>query len=263
MSDLEDLIVQFVHTGMYRNPETIDRLVEEINRYGDSLLDQIHRSVERLDSPFDLQSIYFDLLREARASQVSTREILFGIQVALRMYRMRKRQEPTLLPIWTGPIHMESPITHKTYDTVKRLFKTAKHDILIVGYTFSLDHEPVKDLFHEITHAAARGCRIDIIYHNNDTNLERILELWPPNIILPRLYYWRGSQDTELASLHSKLIMIDQKQLLLTSANFTLHGFHKNIETGILIENHPLVQHFWEQFRSLLFNHEMVKYQKK
>jgi phosphatidylserine/phosphatidylglycerophosphate/cardiolipin synthase-like enzyme len=263
MSKIDVLLVQFVHQALIRNTQILQPFIDVLKREGERIFQDIHQTTYQFDYPFDLQILCFQLLSEARSKSIPIEQILFGLRIAMQMFHERKRLEPTILPIWTGPIFTESPITLKTYDTVKSLFQTAKHEIFIVGYTFSLDDQSVRLLFNEISQASRRGCRINIIYNNNHSNLDNILNRWPPDLILPQLYYWKGSEDSNIASLHSKLIMVDQRRLLLTSANFTLHGFHQNIETGVLIENHALTTQIWEQFKALLLNDSVVKYQKR
>ena len=42
--------------------------------------------------------------------------------------------------------------------------------------------------------------------------------------------------------MHAKCLLIDASDLLITSANFTFHGLHGNIEIGIRISGPPAVE---------------------
>lgn len=258
--ELEDKIVRFVDACLLRNNDFLKSFISMLQTNRDCATKNYQAALYPLDLPFDLDFLGYELLRDAHNQQLKGSELSMLIKVAIKMHQQRKRTEPSLSPVWTGPVFEESPIVHKTYETVQHLFQTAKYEILIVGYTFSLDHVYVRSLFSYLIEAAKRRCRIDIIFHQNDSNLSNIRNNWPNDTLLPNLYYWNGNSEDKWASLHSKLIMVDQSKLLLTSANFTLHGFQRNIETGVMIENHPIAPLYWRQFRSLLNNREMKKY---
>ncbi|MFF2447465.1 phospholipase D-like domain-containing protein [Neobacillus sp. NPDC058068] len=259
MSNLDVKIVSFVDAFMSKNTGTIEDFISILESYGEQVIDNIQLLVHQLDYPYDLAYLCFDILNVARSQSITAINLALSAKVAIGMFKRRKKTEPVVLPVWTGPSFDESPIVHRTYETVQRLFQTAQYEILIVGYTFSLESEYLKVIFDEVIAAARRGCRIEIIYHKNEQNLDRILNLWPNDLFKPSLYSWKGNEN-EWASLHSKLIMVDQRKTLITSANFTFHGFRKNIETGVLVENHELSQIMWRQFRSLIQNEAMVKY---
>lgn len=259
MANLDVKIVGFVDTFLTKNTNSIEDFISIIESYGEQVIDNIQFLVRQFDFPYDLAYLCFDILNDAKRESITANHLVLSIKVAIGMYKRRKKTEPVVFPVWTGPSYDESPIIHQTYNTVQRLFQTAQHEILIVGYTFSLESAFIKAIFDEVIAAARRGCRIEIIYHQNEENLNRILNLWPNDLFQPMLYSWKGN-ESEWASLHSKLIMVDQRKMLITSANFTLHGFRKNIETGVLIENHELSLTMWRQFRSLIQNKAMVRY---
>lgn len=260
MADLDSKIVRFVEACLINETGFLNNFMTLLETSSESARRNFQTALYTLELPFDLDFLGFELLQEAYKQNVKTDQLLLAINVAMKMHQHRKRTEPNLLPVWTGPVFGESPITHKTYDTVKHLFQKVKYEVFLVGYAFSLEHDYVRSLFNELIEATKRGCKIDIIFHQNDHNLINIKNNWPDNLQFPNLYYWDRDTDDKWASLHSKLIIVDQSKILLTSANFTLHGFEKNIETGVMIENHPIVQLYWRQFRSLLNNKEMKKY---
>lgn len=261
MSNLELKILSFVNNLMVKNNSFEKDFISLLETYGDQVIENVQAFVRKANFPYDLAYLTYDVLDEAKRLTINAKQLLLTINVAIGMFRHRKKIEPVVIPVWTGPHFDESPIVHQTFDTVQHLFQTAKYEILIVGYTFSLESELIKSLFHDVIDAARRGCRIEIIYHQNEQNVEQILKSWPDNLFKPSLYYWKGNEINDWSSLHSKLIMIDQQKMLITSANFTFHGFQRNIETGLMVENQELAQIMWRQFRSLIKNNAMVKYQ--
>ena len=259
MKGFENNLVRFVHTCLTKNPDYLSRFVRTISPQ-ELLTEDINYTINILDFPFDLKILGYDVLKEAAEKQMNTEIFLSCINTAEKMYFLTKESEPFLYPVWTGPVFENSPLIHKTFSTVYNLFKTASYEILIVGYSFSPEQEYVKELYEELSLASKRGCRVDIILNKNENNPKKIQNSWPANIVPPHIFSWKGLEDSSIASLHSKLILVDQKKLLITSANFTLHGMKKNIETGILIENHELIRQIWEQFRTLMQNNELEKH---
>ena len=58
-------------------------------------------------------------------------------------------------------------------------------------------------------------------------------------------------QGQARASLHAKCLVVDEQQVLLTSANFTEAAQVRNIEAGVLLDNPFVAQSLREQFESL------------
>jgi len=42
--------------------------------------------------------------------------------------------------------------------------------------------------------------------------------------------------------MHAKCLLVDSRDLLVTSANFTFHGLHGNIEIGVRLSGAPAVE---------------------
>ena len=56
-----------------------------------------------------------------------------------------------------------------------------------------------------------------------------------------------------MAALHAKVISIDQRQSLITSANLSYHGQQGNIELGTLIESKQIAKQIDDIFTKLIF----------
>ena len=57
-----------------------------------------------------------------------------------------------------------------------------------------------------------------------------------------------------MAALHAKVISVDQKQTLITSANLSYHGQQGNIELGTLIESKQIAKQIDDVFTKLIFS---------
>ena len=58
--------------------------------------------------------------------------------------------------------------------------------------------------------------------------------------------------NTKRACLHAKCVVIDQKHLFISSANFTEAAQERNIEVGVLIHSHLLPGRVAGHFESLV-----------
>jgi phosphatidylserine/phosphatidylglycerophosphate/cardiolipin synthase-like enzyme len=68
---------------------------------------------------------------------------------------------------------------------------------------------------------------------------QRLLVLrshWPQDVPGPRVYSREANPADEMAALHAKIIVCDRCRALVTSANFSRHGLHENIEIGVHVE---------------------------
>ncbi len=155
---------------------------------------------------------------------------LLGAAAAVR--RARARQ--TIDVVWTGP---ESGIAtgRLTAATVIGLVGEARREILLVSY--ATQTEPGLNV--ALAEAADRGVEITLVterhadnpgYHGSDAPF--------PGIPAARLH-WPASQRTAGASLHAKIIVVDDETALVTSANLTSRAMEANLECGILIRGGP------------------------
>jgi len=68
-----------------------------------------------------------------------------------------------------------------------------------------------------------------------------------------KIYNYR-QEDDNMAALHAKVISIDQKQTLITSANLSYHGQQGNIELGTLIDSKSLAKQIDDIFTKMIFS---------
>jgi len=76
-----------------------------------------------------------------------------------------------------------------------------------------------------------------------------------PGTRLPRLYYDPRSLETDQAvrtSLHAKCIVVDGREVFISSANFTEAAHHRNIEVGVLVQSGVLARQATEFFEAMI-----------
>ena len=146
--------------------------------------------------------------------------------------------------------------TADTAAVVHTLIAQAKNEIQLVGYAIHNGRrlfEPLAARMAAIPELKVTFC-LDVARHFQDTSLDTELltrfasefrtKHWPwPQI--PEVFYDPRSlvaTGTQRSSLHAKCIIVDREVALVTSANFTEAAQHRNIEAGILIRHHGMVE---------------------
>jgi phosphatidylserine/phosphatidylglycerophosphate/cardiolipin synthase-like enzyme len=98
-------------------------------------------------------------------------------------------------------------------------------------------------MMHLLKAAAAAGASVIAICDRERGAAQRLLERWPPETRRPRIFQDRQRVDVApYASMHAKCLLVDGDDLLVTSANFTFHGLHGNIEIGIRLSGGPAAE---------------------
>ena len=86
--------------------------------------------------------------------------------------------------------------------------------------------------------------------------VERFKNLhWPENCRLPELYYDRRSLHAAIdapVALHAKCVVVDQRELFVSSANFTEAAQNRNIEAGVLVSSAVLAGQAVEFFEEMM-----------
>ena len=65
--------------------------------------------------------------------------------------------------------------------------------------------------------------------------------------------YDYSNEEDKMAALHAKVISVDMRQTLITSANLSYHGQQGNIELGALIESEHTAKQLDEMMTQLIF----------
>jgi phosphatidylserine/phosphatidylglycerophosphate/cardiolipin synthase-like enzyme len=115
------------------------------------------------------------------------------------------------------------------------MLNSSTREIIMLGYEVSDEH-----IARLLAEASSRGALIYVIGDRGRGSLSRLLEKWPTGVPRPRVYQDRErSSSAPYASMHAKCLLVDGHDLLITSANFTFHGLHGNIEIGARFSGAP------------------------
>ena len=146
----------------------------------------------------------------------------------------RARRHQSVSVVWTGP---ESGVSSSrlTAATVIELINAAQSELLLVSYaTYT---EP--SIAAALSAAAARGVAVTLLAERHEDNPSYTALGTPfPGLGALRLN-WPANSRPPGASLHAKVIVVDDKIALVGSANLTSRAMESNLECGILIRGGP------------------------
>jgi phosphatidylserine/phosphatidylglycerophosphate/cardiolipin synthase-like enzyme len=133
----------------------------------------------------------------------------------------------------------ETPgIARPTEQVVRQMIETAKTEVILLGYELT-----DRDLIAQLAAAAGRGANVILICDRGRGVAARVLESWPSCAPPPRIFHDRERPDgATYASMHAKSLLVDAIDLLVTSANFTFHGLHGNVEIGVRLSGAPAAE---------------------
>lgn len=141
-----------------------------------------------------------------------------------------------------------------TMNVVKSMIDGAERNILITGYALS---SYFSELVDTIVQKSQRGILVKFFVNDidNQPDFDKVLRY--KGRFLEVYNYHR--EDDKMAALHAKVISVDQKMTLITSANLSYHGQEGNIELGTLIESTRTAKQVEDLFTRLVFNKVFLK----
>ena len=136
-----------------------------------------------------------------------------------------------------------------TMNVVQSMISGAERNIMITGYSLS---SYFSELVDTITQKSQRGVFVKFFVNDIDKQPEFEKVLRYKGRFL-KVYNYRQDED-KMAALHAKVISVDQKQTLITSANLSYHGQQGNIEIGTLVESKQIARQIEDVFTKLVFS---------
>lgn len=174
----------------------------------------------------------------------------------------RRMRSPPTEVVWTGP----EPVASTARDTaavVAAMFRDAEREVLVAAYSLDAARDEARALFAPL-HASMnkRSLRVSMFFDvglcaaaaqcsrvEAATGAPFIRLYWPFGPPLPDLYFDpRGVDEHTYASQHAKVVVVDQRAVLVGSANLTDRGQTRNVELGVRIEDPSLGRRITEQW---------------
>lgn len=136
-----------------------------------------------------------------------------------------------------------------TMNVVQSMISDAERNILITGYSLS---SYFSNLVDTIVQKSQKGVFVKFFVNDIDKQqgFDKMLRYKGRFL---KIYNYHPSED-KMAAFHAKVISVDQKQTLITSANLSYHGQQGNIEFGILIESKEIAKQIDDVFTKLIFS---------
>lgn len=135
-----------------------------------------------------------------------------------------------------------------TMTVVRSMLEEAGRNILITGYSLSSYFSELTDT---IIGKSQRGVFVKFFINNIEKQPDADKLLRYKGRFL-QIYDYSNDED-KMAALHAKVISVDMKQTLITSANLSYHGQQGNIELGALIESERTAKQLDEVMTQLIF----------
>lgn len=135
-----------------------------------------------------------------------------------------------------------------TMTVVRSMLEGAGRNILITGYSLSSYFSELTDT---IIDKSQRGVFVKFFINNIEKQPDADKLLRYKGRFL-QIYDYSNEED-KVAALHAKVISVDMKQTLITSANLSYHGQQGNIELGALIESEHTAKQLDDVMTQLIF----------
>ncbi len=193
---------------------------------------------------------------ETVGNDLDAKAVATVLRTAVKVREAEFLDSPKVEICWTGP-ETDGPYVVATEDTVKRLLESVQDngEVLLVGYSLTVGPDsPMSEVFDLLANAARRRAKIRMVLHQDESegNMRQLLDAWDVTARQPAIYTWDPPEDLPYTKLHAKCLVVDRLRVLVTSANFTLHGLTSNLELGLLVSNQPVAAAVHDQFDTLI-----------
>ena len=167
--------------------------------------------------------------------------------------------------VWSGP-DLAGDFTRDTRVVVHELFRKARKRVIVSTYALYQGQDLFAPLHKAMTaHPEMKVTLfLDIARGGQDLPEAQLLaqfrekflkEHWPWQPV-PEVYYDPRSLEKpgsqKRACLHAKTVVVDGKEVFLTSANFTEAAQQRNIEAGILLKSPAIAAQLTGHFEALV-----------
>lgn len=167
----------------------------------------------------------------------------------------RHHPPPALELVWTGREGAGTE-SRDTSRVLPEMFLRAEKRVLVAGFAFY----EASNIFAPLHGRALLGVDVEFFIHVDGTGKDAKMSpenffthTWPWRDVTPRLYYDTRADDADGSStMHAKCVVVDDREVLITSANFTGRAQHTNVELGVHVIDRPFAERVSGQWRALV-----------
>lgn len=169
-----------------------------------------------------------------------------ALETAASAAALERSHSPQTQVVWTGP-NVEGSHLRATREVVREIVRGARRELVIVGYWIATREDGegiISELIALLSEAVSRGVAVTMVLDERQRvdgtdNRKVLLEIWPSATPVPRLLTWRLPADDRHLKLHAKVMLADDQDALVTSANLTWYAMDRNMEMGVRIQGEP------------------------
>lgn len=248
MTSIANAVADFASAADPECRRSLCRLIREGTINANSSPLELRRADPAVDNA-PTRSLLVEWRNLGGTSEIPASTIALALETADILKSQEIVESPEIELVWTGPTVSSSGL-RTTYQVVRELIAGARHSLLLVGYSFNLNPDlpgAGAVLATDLGRALTRGVHLTLIIHDDASNWRSIDRLWHSTQKQIRVLTWTEDRVTEWAKLHAKVVIADNSDLLVTSANLTYHGMEKNMELGIRLRSKicgTVVSHF-------------------
>jgi phosphatidylserine/phosphatidylglycerophosphate/cardiolipin synthase-like enzyme len=196
----------------------------------------------------------------------SSNQLATVLEMTIKVRGQRTLAEDLVDLVTSGP-EAAGISNRDTSVVVHELFSRAQQSVMVAGYTIYQGQrvfQALADRMDELPELKVRMF-LDIQRGQGDTSAHREIirrftdrfrtKQWPKGQRLPEVFFDPRSLETDSlkrACLHAKCVVVDGKDLFVSSANFTEAAQERNLEVGLLIHSASLAARVVGHFESLV-----------
>jgi len=162
------------------------------------------------------------------------------IRGQLEVRRAIEDRGPKCELVWSGET-IGGKGVRSTGPVVKEMLGHARRSVLVVSYSIWLGHGAAADVIVQLAELSSAGVDVTFILdqrYKDGWNVTQLKNAWPSGRRRPAIWSWQHDSDS-IAKLHAKVIVVDRRDVLITSANLTGHGIDTNLELGLRVLGQP------------------------
>jgi phosphatidylserine/phosphatidylglycerophosphate/cardiolipin synthase-like enzyme len=232
---------------------------------------------QRVEAPFSalgIQRIITSPLGNEIATELqiladegfSSHQLATVLEMTIKARGQRTVAEDLVDLVTSGP-EAAGISNRDTSVVVHELFSRAQQSVMVAGYTVYQGQrvfQALADRMDELPELKVRMF-LDIQRGQGETSAHREIvgrfadrfhnTQWPKDRRLPEVFFDPRALETDSlkrACLHAKCVVVDRKDLFVSSANFTEAAQERNLEVGLLIHSPSLAERVVGHFESLV-----------
>ena len=162
------------------------------------------------------------------------------IRGQLEVRRSVEDRGPKCELVWSGET-IGGRGVRSTGPIVNQMLGRARRSVLVVSYSIWLGYGTAEDVVVQLAELSSTGVDVTFILdlrYRDGWNITHLKSAWPKGRRRPAIWSWQHGSDT-IAKLHAKVIVVDRRDVLITSANLTGHGIDTNLELGLRVLGQP------------------------